>query len=47
MSGFVILALYVLLMVFVYVYGELQSYKRGGDVWDWTVKLAKFLEARK
>jgi hypothetical protein len=29
---------------FVYVFGELHCYKRGGDVWEWTTKLANYLK---
>ncbi len=36
-----------LFLIFVYVFGELECYKRGGDVWVWTVNLAKFLDNRK
>jgi hypothetical protein len=36
-----------LFLIFVYVFGELECYKRGGDVWDWTIKLAQFLKGRK
>jgi hypothetical protein len=42
-----IMSVVLVLFAFTYIYGELACYKRGGDVWPWTVKLAMFLKGRK
>ena len=34
----------VILIIGVYVYSELKCYARGGDVYQWTVKLANWLK---
>ena len=33
-----------LLVAVFYVWNELRVYRRGGDVWNWTIKLDKFLK---
>jgi hypothetical protein len=46
-AAFVASLIVSMLLGIVYVFGELEHYKRGGDVWDWTIKLAHFLKGRK
>lgn len=44
MIGFWTILLFAIALVFVYVYGEVACYWRGGDVWEWTKKLARWID---
>ena len=44
---FLIVLVLVCLLMLAYVMAELDHYRRGHDVWPWTVKLALFLKGRK